>query len=68
LAAAKILESAAQCRCLVLHRSLDAGISGGLRQNIEKLVGAMEIKKAGLALASPARFSLILAVLNYAMI
>jgi hypothetical protein len=28
----------------------------------------MEIKKAGLAFASPARFSLILAVINYAMI
>jgi hypothetical protein len=35
---------------------------------LKNLVGAMEIKKAELALASPARFSLILAVLNYAMI
>ena len=31
-------------------------------------VGTMKIKKAGLALASPAGFSLILAVVNYAMI
>ena len=59
---------APRCRRLVLHRSLDVGVFGGLRQNIEKSRGHHEDKKAGLALASPAGFSLILAVVNYAMI